>query len=175
MCGIFGVFGYKEAASITYLGLYALQHRGEESAGIVAYDGKRIRRHLGMGLVSDVFDESLIRSLHGDIAVGHVRYSTSGLSTLDNIQIFLVKYKGTYIAIAHNRNLTNVAQLRNAMEEEGAIFQATTDSEIIAHLLAHSDGDDYEAKVLKSLSRLEGSYALEGKLPASYLPVFLWY
>jgi len=160
MCGIFGVFGYKEAASITYLGLYALQHRGEESAGIVAYDGKRIRRHLGMGLVSDVFDESLIRSLHGDIAVGHVRYSTSGSSTSDNIQPFLVKYKGTYIAIAHNGNLTNIAQLRGAMEEEGAIFQTTTDSEIIAHLLAHSDGDDYEANVLKSLSQLEGSYAL---------------
>ncbi len=160
MCGIFGVFGYKEAASITYLGLYALQHRGEESAGIVAYDGKRIRRHLGMGLVSDVFDESLIRSLHGDIAVGHVRYSTSGSSTSDNIQPFLVKYKGTYIAIAHNGNLTNIAQLRGAMEEEGAIFQTTTDSEIIAHLLAHSDGDDYKANVLKSLSQLEGSYAL---------------
>ncbi len=160
MCGIFGVFGYKEAASITYLGLYALQHRGEESAGIVAYDGKRIRRHLGMGLVSDVFDEGLIRSLHGDIAVGHVRYSTSGSSTSDNIQPFLVKYKGTYIAIAHNGNLTNIAQLRGAMEEEGAIFHTTTDSEIIAHLLAHSDGDDYKANVLKSLSQLEGSYAL---------------
>ncbi len=160
MCGIFGVFGYKEAASITYLGLYALQHRGEESAGIVAYDGKRIRKHLGMGLVSDAFDESLIRSLYGDIAVGHVRYSTTGSSTSDNIQPFLVKYKGTYIAIAHNGNLTNIAKLRNAMEEEGAIFQTTTDSEIIAHLLAHSNGDDYKANVLKSLSQLEGSYAL---------------
>lgn len=160
MCGIFGIVGHKDAARLTYLGLYALQHRGEESAGIVAYDGKKVSFHKGMGLVSNVFDERAIKSLRGDLAVGHVRYSTTGASLVKNIQPFLVSHRRGHIAIAHNGNLTNTLNLWDAMEERGSIFQTTMDSEIIAHLLVRSEKKDVEASFIEALSQLEGAYSL---------------
>jgi len=159
MCGIFGVYGTNEASLFTYLGLYALQHRGEESAGIVAYDGKQIRQQQGMGLVNDIFDQKGLKSLKGNLAIGHVRYSTTGSSTIKNVQPFLVKHKGGHIAIAHNGNLTNAAQLRSAMEEDGSIFQSTMDSEIIVHQLARMRGMDYKDSVKEALSQLEGAFS----------------
>jgi len=160
VCGIFGIYGHKEAASLAYLGLYALQHRGEESAGIVSYDGKRVRQHKSMGLVSDVFNETALKSLKGHIAVGHTRYSTTGSSNIKNVQPFLVSHKGSHIAIAHNGNLTNTVQLRREMEDKGSIFQTTMDSEIIAHLMAHSEAKDYRENVMLSLPQLEGAYSM---------------
>ncbi len=160
MCGIFGVTGHKDAARLVYLGLYALQHRGEESAGIVTCDKKRTHSHQGMGLVEDIFDERAIRSLKGNIAVGHVRYSTTGSSLERNIQPFIVNHKRGHIAIAHNGNLTNTLQLRESLEENGAIFQTTMDSEIIVHYLAHSKEKNCKEKVAEALSPLEGAYSL---------------
>lgn len=160
MCGIFGISGHKEAARLTYLGLYALQHRGEESAGIVTYDKRRTNSYQGMGLVEDVFDENAIRSLSGSIAVGHVRYSTTGSSLERNIQPFLVNHKKGHIAIAHNGNLTNTNYLRENLEEQGSIFQTTMDSEVIVHFIAQSRNKDYRKRVIHSLSNLEGAYSL---------------
>jgi amidophosphoribosyltransferase len=159
MCGIFGVIGHKDAARLTYLGLYALQHRGEESAGIVTYDGKKVRQHKGMGLVGDVFNEDVIRSLRGDLAIGHVRYSTTGASLAKNIQPFLVKHKENYIAVAHNGNFTNTKELHKALEERGSIFQTTMDSEIIVHLLAKAGNANYRDKLLEVILQLEGAYS----------------
>lgn len=160
MCGIFGISGHKDAAALAYLGLYALQHRGEESAGIVSFDGKRIRSHVGMGLVSDLFKEDVIKSLRGNIAIGHSRYSTTGSSQIKNAQPFLIKHKNINIAIAHNGNLTNTVELRKSMEESGSIFQTTMDTEIIAHLLAHSNGKGYKQNIVDTLAKLEGAYSL---------------
>ncbi|MDP2913527.1 MAG: amidophosphoribosyltransferase, partial [Candidatus Omnitrophota bacterium] len=160
MCGIFGISNHKDAARLTYLGLYALQHRGEESAGIFTYDGRKVRYHKGMGLVGEVFDEHAIRSLRGGLAVGHVRYSTTGSSHVSNIQPFLINHIKGHIAIAHNGNLTNILGLRRAMEEKGSIFQTSMDSEIIAHLLARSNKKDYKESVVWALSHLEGAYSL---------------
>ena len=160
MCGIFGVLGHKDAARLTYLGLYALQHRGEESAGIFSYNGKKVTYHRGMGLVSEVFDEKIIKSLRGDLAVGHVRYSTTGSSRSSNVQPFLASHKRGHIAIAHNGNLTNARELHRALEEKGAIFQTTMDSEIIAHLLTRAKKKDYKDSIIWTLSHLEGSYSL---------------
>ncbi|MBN1871267.1 MAG: amidophosphoribosyltransferase [Candidatus Omnitrophica bacterium] len=160
MCGIFGMFGHKEAARFTYLGLYALQHRGEESAGIFAFNGKKVSYHKGMGLVSDVFDEKTIKSLRGDVALGHVRYSTTGSSHSSNVQPFLASHKRGHIAIAHNGNLTNARELRQILEESGSIFQSTMDSEIIVHLLARSKDKDYKKNVTNALHELEGAYSM---------------
>ena len=160
MCGIVGIYGHKDASRLTYLGLYALQHRGEESAGIVAYNRGKIKFHCGMGLVGDVFDEKVIKSLHGNVAVGHVRYSTTGSSISKNIQPFLVSHKKGHIAIAHNGNLVNTMQLRRGMEERGSIFQTTMDSEIIVHLITKSDKQDKEQVVIEALSQLEGAYSI---------------
>jgi len=160
MCGIFGTYGHKDAARLTYLGLYALQHRGEESAGIVVATGKKTKAHSGMGLVSDVFNEKTIKSLHGNTAVGHVRYSTTGSSISKNIQPFLVTHKKGHIAIAHNGNLINTVQLRREMEERGSVFQTTMDSEIIVHLIAKSDKQSKEQIIIEALSHLEGAYSI---------------
>ncbi len=160
MCGIFGIYGRKDAALLTYLGLYALQHRGEESAGIVSYNRKKIIQCQGMGLVNDVFDEKTLKSLKGDIALGHVRYSTTGSSTAKNIQPFLVKHKGGHIAIAHNGNLTNAITLRKEMERGGSIFQSSMDSEVIIHLLAKIGKSDYQENLPKVLSQLEGAFSV---------------
>lgn len=160
MCGIFGVIGHKDAARLTYLGLYALQHRGEESAGIVVADKTKIKQHKGMGLVGDVFNEDLIKTLRGTAACGHVRYSTTGSSHLKNVQPFVVRHKRTHIAISHNGNLTNTLKLRRELEETGSIFQTTMDSEIIAHLLVKAKNGDVAKNVVEALAPLEGAYSL---------------
>lgn len=159
MCGIFGVYPHKDAARIAYLGLYALQHRGEEAAGIATNNGRKVHLHKGTGLVSDVFDEKIIRHLRGELAVGHTRYSTTGSSEIKNAQPFFVKSKIGNIAIAHNGNLTNASVLRQQMEEKGSIFQTTSDSEIVAHLLAHAPKKDYKGAIIWALSQLEGAYS----------------
>jgi len=160
MCGIFGVYPHKDAAHLACLGLYALQHRGEESSGIITRNGKKVHLHKALGLVSEVFDEKIIRSQHGELAVGHVRYSTTGSSNIKNTQPFYVKSKIGDIAIAHNGNLTNTLSLHRELENKGALFQTSMDSEIIAHLLAHSQNKDFKDAVIWSLSKLEGAYSL---------------
>ena len=160
MCGLFGISGHKDAARLAYLGLYALQHRGEESGGIVTYDGKKLCSYLGMGLVKEIFDERAVKSLKGSIAVGHIRYSTTGSSISKNAQPFCVSHKKNHIVIAHNGNLVNISELRDIMEEKGSIFQTTMDSEIIAHLLAGAEQKGTKESVAWALSKLEGAYAL---------------
>lgn len=160
MCGIFGIYPHKEAANITYLGLYALQHRGEESSGIITRNNKRVYLHKSMGLVSDVFDKKILAGLRGDMGIGHVRYSTTGSSNIKNTQPFYAKTKVGDIAVAHNGNLVNAGVLRREMEEKGSIFQTTMDSEVIIHLLAHSPEKDYKDITAWAFSRLEGAYSL---------------
>jgi len=158
-CGVFGVFGHKNAARLTYFGLYALQHRGQESAGIVSSTGKSIYEHKGMGLVPETFTESILSKLHGHIATGHVRYSTTGSSVAKNAQPFVVSHAGKAIAIAHNGNLTNAREIRNELENHGSIFQTTMDSEIIVHLLTQNIQRGIEEAVVKAASRIEGAYS----------------
>jgi amidophosphoribosyltransferase len=158
-CGVFGVFGHKDAAKLTYFGLYALQHRGQESAGIVSSTGKSIYEHKGMGLVPETFTESILSKLHGHIATGHVRYSTTGSSVAKNAQPFVVSHAGKTLAIAHNGNLTNAREIRNGLEKKGSIFQTTMDSEIIVHLLTQNIQRGIEEAVVKAASRIEGAYS----------------
>ncbi|MCX5699112.1 MAG: amidophosphoribosyltransferase [Candidatus Omnitrophica bacterium] len=160
MCGIFGVYPHKDAAQLACLGLYALQHRGEESAGIITRNGKKVYLHKALGLVSDVFDDKILRSLRGEFAIGHLRYSTTGSSNIKNTQPFYVKSKVGDIAIAHNGNLTNTLDLHQELENNGALFQTSMDSEIIAHLFAHSQKKDIQEAIIWSLSKLEGAYSL---------------
>jgi len=159
-CGVFGVFGHKDAARLAYMGLYALQHRGQESAGIVTSDGRLIREHKGMGLVSEVFNEDIISKLSGNIAVGHVRYSTTGSSNIKNAQPFLVETLSGHIAVAHNGNLTNALTLRKKLEKEGAIFQSSMDSEIVIHTIAHSKKKDFKERIKDGISQLEGAFSM---------------
>ena len=158
-CGVFGVYGHEDASKLTYFGLYALQHRGQESAGIVSSTVKSIFEHKGMGLASDVFDKDTLNGLHGRIAVGHVRYSTTGSSTAKNAQPFVASHAGKTLAIAHNGNLTNAKDLRNKLEKKGSIFQTTMDSEIIIHLLTHHGKMELEEALVKTLSKLQGAYS----------------
>ena len=158
-CGVFGVFGHKDAAKLTYFGLYALQHRGQESAGIVSSTGKTIHEHKAMGLVSEIFDESTLNKLHGHIATGHVRYSTTGSSVARNAQPFIASHGGKTLAIAHNGNLTNAREIRRKLEKKGSIFQTTMDSEIIVHLLTQNIHLGMEEAVVKAVSRVEGAYS----------------
>ena len=160
MCGIFGVYPHKDAAHLTCLGLYALQHRGEESSGIITRNGNKVYLHKALGLVSEVFDEKIVRSLRGELAIGHVRYSTTGSSNIKNTQPFYVKSKIGDIAIAHNGNLTNTLALHRELEDNGALFQTSMDSEIIAHLLAHSPKENDKETIIWALSQLEGAYSL---------------
>lgn len=161
MCGIFGMYGDSNAARITHLGLYSLQHRGQESAGIVAVspDGtaQMVRK---MGLVSDGFEEERIRGLHGPIAIGHTRYSTAGSSTIDNAQPVFVRFRGGHIALAHNGNLTNAVEYRSALEAEGSIFASTMDSEVIVHRIAKARGAAPEAQLAEALEGFQGAYSL---------------
>jgi len=158
-CGVFGVFGHKDAAKLTYFGLYALQHRGQESTGIVTSTGKSIYEHKGMGLVPEVFNETNLNELHGHIAVGHVRYSTTGSSVAKNAQPFVVSHSGNTLAIAHNGNLTNARKLRNDLEKKGSIFQTTMDSEIIVHLLARNIQKGLEEAMVQTVSQIQGAYS----------------
>ena len=159
-CGVFGIFGHEEASRIVYLGLYALQHRGQESAGIVTSDGEQLVGHRGMGLVPDVFQGEQLQKLRGKVAIGHVRYSTTGSSDIKNAQPFQVDYARGSLAIAHNGNLVNTRQLRDQLEKAGSIFQSTMDSEIIVHLVAKSRGADFEEALIESVEQLEGAYSL---------------
>ncbi|MBN1902814.1 amidophosphoribosyltransferase [Candidatus Sumerlaeota bacterium] len=159
-CGIVAVAGHPEAAKMVYLGLYALQHRGQESAGIVSSDGKQIYSHVGDGRVSSVFTQKELESLPGNLAIGHVRYSTTGASAHKNSQPILVKYKGGLMAIAHNGNITNASILKDELESRGAIFQTTTDSELLLHLIAQSSCKNFEETLYSSLIRLKGSYSI---------------
>jgi amidophosphoribosyltransferase len=158
-CGVFGVFNHPQASWLTFLGLYALQHRGEESAGIVSYDGEIMYSHKDMGLVGDVFNEDILKNLKGNKAIGHVRYSTTGASLMKNAQPLVVDYARGSIAIAHNGNLVNAYNLRKELENKGSIFQTTNDSEIIIHLMAHTQDETIDALV-KALERVKGAYSL---------------
>src|ERR1700750_724143 len=157
-CGLFGVFGHPNAAVLTYYGLFALQHRGQESAGIVTSNGagQTFLQHKGMGLVSQVFGQEELEKLKGTRAVGHTRYSTTGTSTLKNAQPFVVDCFRGQIAVAHNGNLINAAVLRDELESKGSIFQTTADSEIILHLLAQPSKNG--GRPLSTLHRHEGAF-----------------
>jgi amidophosphoribosyltransferase len=160
-CGVFGIFGHPEAANLTYLGLYALQHRGQESCGIVAGDGKNLRSYRGMGLVSDVFKrDSIFEELPGRNAIGHVRYSTAGSSDLKNVQPILVDYARGSIAVAHNGNLVNAQDLRNELENSGSIFSTTSDTEVLIHLLAKSPSDLLSERIAEALMAVKGAYSI---------------
>ncbi len=158
MCGVIGVSGIDGAARTAYLGLYALQHRGQESAGIVAVDVTgQARLHRGMGLVADLFDESTFQAIEGDIAVGHTRYSTAGSTVLANAQPYLVNYHDGPLSVAHNGNLTNAQEIRDALTREGAIFQSSSDTEVLIHLIARSDAPTREAQIREALERVDGA------------------
>ena len=159
-CGVFGVYGHPNAAELTYYGLYALQHRGQESAGIVTSDGKQFHAHKGMGLVSQVFTGNVLGELTGQIAVGHTRYSTTGSSHLRNAQPLTVDCARGQIAIAHNGNLTNASQLRDELEANGSIFQTSVDSEIILHLMAQPGLNGEPNNLIHTIRRIEGAYSL---------------
>ena len=158
-CGVFGVYGHPNAAELTYYGLYALQHRGQESAGIVSCDGKLFRQHKGMGLVPQVFKGEVLHELIGKMAIGHTRYSTTGSSHIGNAQPLTVDCSRGQIAIAHNGNLTNAAVLREELEERGSIFQTTVDSEIVLHWLAQPTQNG-ENTLVSTIRKLEGAYSL---------------
>ncbi|HOW35397.1 MAG TPA: amidophosphoribosyltransferase [Candidatus Omnitrophota bacterium] len=160
MCGIVGVSNHKEAAKIAFLGLYALQHRGEEASGIASYDGKNFHLSKSQGLVADNFNEHTLKGLKGKIAIGHTRYSTTGSSNPKNIQPFLVTHKKKPIAVSHNGNLTNTEELYRRLEEEGSIFQTTMDSELVIHLLAKTKNGDLKGWLINSLSQLQGAFSL---------------
>src|ERR1041385_4700101 len=159
-CGVFGVFGHPNAAELTYYGLFALQHRGQESAGIVTSDGRQFRKHVGMGLVSQVFDGEILHELVGHISVGHTRYSTTGSSHLRNAQPLTADCARGQIAVAHNGNLTNAARLREELEARGSIFQTSVDSEIIVHLLAQPSAGGGSNHLIGAMRRIEGAYSL---------------
>ncbi|MCX7965743.1 MAG: amidophosphoribosyltransferase [Syntrophorhabdaceae bacterium] len=160
MCGIFGIYNHKDAANITYLGLYALQHRGQESAGIACIDKNNYHYHKQMGLVSDVFTLDVIKNLKGTNAIGHVRYSTTGSSDLKNSQPIVVEYQKGHLAIAHNGNLINAYKVRDELRSSGSIFQTTTDTEVIVHLMARSKETVTAERLISALSPLVGSYSL---------------
>ena len=159
-CGVFGIYGHPNAAELTYYGLYALQHRGQESAGIVSSDGRQFRTHKGMGLVPQIFDGEILHQLVGNIAIGHTRYSTTGSSHFRNAQPLTVDCARGQIAIAHNGNLTNASQLREELEARGSIFQTTVDSEIILHLMAQPTIGGNENNLIETVRRIEGAYSL---------------
>jgi len=159
-CGVFGVYGHPEAANLAYLGLYALQHRGQESAGIVSSNGKSLTSHRGMGLVADIFDAEVIARLEGTSAIGHNRYSTTGSTSIRNCQPLVVEYAHGGLALAHNGNLVNFEDLRLRLEQAGSIFQSSSDSEIIIHLIANSRAATLPERVAEALAQVRGAYSL---------------
>lgn len=159
-CGLFGVLNHTEAANLTYLGLYSQQHRGQESAGIVTYDGERFNSRRGMGLVADVFQKKDIKRLSGHSAIGHVRYSTAGASGIRNCQPFSYEYAHGGIAMCHNGNIINALALRKELEQAGSIFQSNSDTEVLIHLVAKSKELTTEKRLKDSVSRLEGGFSL---------------
>ncbi|MGB2662070.1 MAG: amidophosphoribosyltransferase, partial [Candidatus Omnitrophota bacterium] len=159
-CGVFGIFNHEQAVDFTYLGLYALQHRGEESCGIAVSDKKKIRQLTGMGLVSEVLGKKKIKDLKGKTAIGHVRYSTTGSSILRNAQPFVISHQKFSVSIAHNGNLTNAVKLRRQLEKEGAIFQTTMDSEVVLHLLVRSKKEQIEDRLVDALGQCDGAFTM---------------
>jgi amidophosphoribosyltransferase len=159
-CGVFGIFGHPEAANMTYLGLYALQHRGQESAGIAASDGEHVRVSRALGYVAEIFDNEALRPLSdGQIAIGHVRYSTAGDSGLSNAQPFVIDCAHGQIAICHNGNLVNAGELREYLVRQGSIFQSTTDTEVVLHLYARSTAGSVEDAIVESVSQVQGAFS----------------
>ncbi len=159
-CGLFGIYGHPDAAQLSYLGLFSLQHRGEESAGIVVTDGQILAKHIGMGLVEDVFKPSDLERMKGYAAIGHTRYSTTGSSMLRNAQPLQVDYSRGSIAIAHNGNLINAHLLRDELEAHGSIFQTTIDSEVILHLLANPRYARFEEALVDTITRIKGAFSI---------------
>lgn len=159
-CGVFAIYGHPEAANLAYLGLYALQHRGQESAGIASSDGRQVTCYKSMGHVADIFTPERIGMLHGSSAIGHTRYSTSGDTVLLNAQPFLVDCNKGQIAVAHNGNITNANELRDDLEAAGSIFQATSDTEVLLHLIARSREQQMESALREALIQMEGAYSL---------------
>jgi amidophosphoribosyltransferase len=159
-CGVVAIYGHPEAAKLAYLGLHALQHRGQESAGVASADGERLRLHKAMGLVADIFNEETLARLPGSLAIGHTRYSTTGDSALLNAQPIRVECNKGSIALAHNGNLVNAAEIRKRFEKQGSIFQTTSDTEIIVHLIAQSREQSLEESVADSLRRVEGAFSV---------------
>jgi amidophosphoribosyltransferase len=159
-CGVFAIYGHEDAARVTFFGLFALQHRGQESAGIVVSDGCNVFEHKGMGLASGVFKESILQKLTGSLAIGHVRYSTTGSSTISNAQPFLVHVGEEYYALGHNGNIVNAQSLRSELESRGSIFQSTMDSEVIIHLMAPHLKRGLEKALSIALQQVEGAYSM---------------
>jgi amidophosphoribosyltransferase len=160
MCGIFGIDGCDDAANLTYLGLYALQHRGQESTGIVSWDGRQLHLQRGMGHVSDVFKPKVLAALPGNRAIGHTRYSTAGSSVISNAQPIMVKTSMGQLGIVHNGNLTNPNEIRDRLEAEGSIFQTTSDTEVILHLMARAPRMDVVESFMLALEQVRGAYSL---------------
>ncbi|MDF2608263.1 MAG: amidophosphoribosyltransferase [Bacillales bacterium] len=159
-CGVFGIWGHQDSALVTYYGLHALQHRGQEGAGIVVTDGNDLNSHKGLGLVTEVFRTEELEHIKGKAAIGHVRYATSGGGEEKNVQPFLFRSYSDYdVALAHNGNLVNAKQLKEELEIEGSIFQSSSDTEVLAHLLRRSKAESFIEKVKMSLNKLEGAYA----------------
>lgn len=159
-CGVFGIYGHPEAANLTYLGLYALQHRGQEGAGICSSDGRQLFIEKSMGLVADIFSEKRLRRLPGYMAIGHNRYSTAGSSVLKNVQPIVANFALGTLAIAHNGNLVSAPDLRASLEAQGAIFQSSSDSEVIVHLVAQSKGADFYERVAHAVTQISGSFSM---------------
>jgi amidophosphoribosyltransferase len=159
-CGVFGIFGHPEAANMTYLGLYALQHRGQESAGIASSDGEQVRVSRAMGYVADTFNANELGQLPGALAIGHVRYSTAGESRLSNAQPILIDCAHGQIAICHNGNLVNARELRDELVQQGSIFQSTSDTEVILHLYARSKARNAEDAIVESVAQVQGAFSL---------------
>ena len=159
-CGVFGIFGHPEAANMTYLGLYALQHRGQESAGIAASDGTKVRISRAMGYVADTFDAATLADLPGSLAIGHVRYSTAGESKLSNAQPILIDCAHGQIALCHNGNLVNARELRDDLVRQGSIFQSNSDTEVILHLYARSKAPSVEGAIVESIAQVQGAFSL---------------
>ena len=159
-CGVVGVYGHLDAANLAYLGLYALQHRGQESAGIVASNNGKMHLEVGMGLVADVFSDVRLKKLPGNIAIGHNRYSTTGGSRIKNAQPCLIEYAGGTMAMGHNGNLVNASEIRKKLGAEGAIFQSTNDSEVIVHLMAQSRRNLFVDRAVAALSQVKGAYSI---------------
>ena len=159
-CGVFGIFGHPEAANMTYLGLYALQHRGQESAGIAASDGEQVRISREMGYVADVFDSDVLSQLKGPLSIGHVRYSTAGESKLSNAQPILIDCAHGQIAICHNGNIVNARELRDELVRQGSIFQSSSDTEVILHLYARSKARNIVDAIVESVAQVQGAFSL---------------
>lgn len=171
MCGIVGIFGHKEASTLAYLSLYALQHRGQESAGVVSAVGDKLYRHAGMGHAHDIFDREILKTLPGTSAIGHVRYSTSGVSDASNAQPLLLRHHRGPIAIAHNGNLVNAAAIRTELEEDGAIFQTSSDTETVLHLTARSQAADVCDALVEALRPMRGAFAMLTLVPGRLIAV----